>query len=437
MENKKYYIIGGVIVLLLILAGVLFFSSGTSPKSGNNGRVTLIWWKTFEDSENVQDLINDYQKIHKNVTINFVKKDVTTYEQDLVNAIAAGTGPDIFTIHNDWLAKHSDKMFPIPDTLMSLRTYQQTFVDVATSDFVNNNKIYAIPVSVDVLGLYYNKDLLNSAGIAQPPTTWPELVSDVQKITKVSNPGKFARSGVALGTSNNVNRAVDIISLLMLQNGTKFYSNDLNTAVFDQTQNDPTTNQSFNPGSTALTFYTQFTDPAKTSYTWNSKSDASIDAFTQGKVAMILNYAYTAPVISSKAPNLNWGVAAAPQISEQTTKVNFANYWGEAVSKSSKSPAAAWDFLNFISSKPELTKYYAKHKLVASRKDMLPDQASDTQIGSFAESALTARSVYKKDANLFEGVFTKMIDDVVLHNFSPDDALRNAVQQINLNLQQR
>lgn len=432
--DKKYYILGGILILLLIVAGFLFFSGGGSGPKPSSGNVTLVWWKTFEESENVQQMISDYTSAHKNVTISFVKKDIKDYEEELVDALASGQGPDIFSIHNDWLPKHQDKIAPMPEGKMSLRIYKDSFVEVAANDFISENKIYAIPLAVDVLGLYYNKDILNSAGISQPPATWPELVKDVQKITKVSQPGSFSRSGIAMGTSDNVNRAVDILSLLMLQNGTKFYSEDLRSAQFDQSQILPASNESFNPGAIALTAYTQFANPAKTSYTWNDRSDFSLDAFTQNKLGMMFSYAYAQPAIRAKAPNLRWGVTSVPQTSVDATKVNFANYWGETVSKSSKNSALAWDFLNFISSKAELTKYYEKHRLVASRKDILPSQVSDIDIGPFAESALTARSVYKKDANLFEGVFLKMIDDVILRNFESEEAIRSAVQQINLGL---
>src|SRR3989344_4457824 len=335
--DKKYYILGGILVLLLILAGVLFFTtSGPKPPSPSTDKLELTWWKTFEDSENVRELLTDYTATHKNVTFKFVKKEASTYEQELINALAAGAGPDIFSIHNDWLPKHADKISPMPDQLMNLRTYKESFVDVATTDFVKDDKIFAIPIAMDVLALYYNKDLLGSSGISQPPATWPELVSDAQKITKVLKPGTFTRSGVALGTSNNVNRAVDILTLLMLQNGTKFYSDDFGRATFDQRQTIPGSNQNFDPGAIALAFYTQFADPAKVSYTWNVRSDLSVDAFTQGKLAMMLSFQYMQPVIQSKAPNLNWDVAAVPQISEEVSKVNFANYWGESVSKLSK-----------------------------------------------------------------------------------------------------
>ncbi|HEX9503066.1 MAG TPA: extracellular solute-binding protein [Patescibacteria group bacterium] len=431
---KKYYIIGGILALLLIIVGAFLATGGNKPKPKDQ-KVEITWWKTFEDTENVSNLINDFQTANKNVVVNFVKKDAATYEQDLVNALASNSGPDVFSIHNDWLPKHIDKIVPLPDTALSLRTYKDSFVDVAYGDFVKDGKIYAVPLAVDVLALYYNKDILGSAAISQPPTTWPELVSDVQKITKVSKNGVFSRSGIAMGTSTNVNRSVDILTLLMMQNGTKFYNDDFSSAAFDQSQSVPGTQQGFNPGGTALAFYTQFANPAKTSYTWNVKSDFSVDAFTQGKLGMMISYQYMQPLIRAKAPNLNWGVAAIPQVSDQATKINFANYWGEVISKNSKNQKAAADFLAFISSKAELTKYYANHKLTSSRKDIIPTQIGDTDIGVFAEGALTARSVYKRDANVYESVFLKMIDDVILNSLDPEESLRNGVAQINLNLQ--
>lgn len=432
MENKKYYIIGAAVLVLLIILGIVFFA-GSGDKKPRRGNVELTWWKTFDDQETVSELISEYQKINKGITINFVKKDVVDYEQELLDALAAGRGPDILTIHNDWLPKHMDKLTPAPTDLISLRVFQETFADVVASDFISDGKIYAVPLSLDVLALYYNKDILGSNGISSPPKTWPELVAAVEKITTQSSPGEFLRSGVAMGTSDNVNRAVDILLLLMLQNGTEFYSPDLGFAKFDQTKIS-SDNQNYNPGALALEFYTQFSNPAKKTYTWNQRSDFSVDAFTQGRAAMMISFAYMRPVIKAKSPNLNWGVAPVPQIDATDSKVNFANYWGEAVSKASPNFDVAWDFLNFISQKEILQKYYEKRELPSSRKDILAAQISDPQIGVFAESALTARSVYKKDTNQFETIFLKMIDDVVLRNFKPVDAVRSAAQQINLGL---
>jgi multiple sugar transport system substrate-binding protein len=433
--SKKYYIIGGAVLFLIIIIIVLLLSAKAKP-TGPTGNIELTWWKTFETSDNVQQLITDYQNTHKNVTINYVKKDISTYEQDLLNAYASDTGPDILSIHNDWLPAQIDKLAPMPAG--SVRDYKTNFVDVATNDFIKENKIYALPMNVDVLAMYYNRDILNSAGVA-PPATWEELAKvTVPKITKQDQPGNFTRSGIALGTSANVNRAVDIISLLMLQNGTQFYNPDYSQATFDQQQ--LPSNQSGTTcetlGCLTLEYYTQFANPAKNVYTWNAKSDNSVDAFTQGKLAMMLSYYYMRPQILDKGPTLNWDVAPVPQVSQDSIKVNFANYWGEAVNKNSKNAAAAWDFLNFITSKDELSKYYTQHKQVSSRKDILQIQAQDSEIGVYAEAALSAKSVYKKDADRFEKTFSDMISDVSTKGLSANEAISNAVQQIDLQLQQ-
>jgi multiple sugar transport system substrate-binding protein len=432
--EKKYYFIGGGLLILLVVA--LLMMAMVKPTNPNvtipTGNAELIWWKTFETSENLQDLVNEYQQLHKNVKITFVKKDIAGFEKELIESLAAGNGPDIFSIHNDWLPKHADKISAMPTSMMSIKQFKDAFVDVAFADFVKEDKIYSLPLSVDVLAMYYNKDLLNSASIYEVPKTWPDLVKIVSKLTTQTRPGVFDRSAVAMGTGGNINRAVDILTLLMLQNGTEFYNSDLRSCTIGDNADGQA---NYNPGVSALEFYTQFANPAKTVYNWNSKSENSIDAFTQGKLAFMFGYAYLIPTIKAKAPNLNWDLAPVPQPAEDVLKVNIANYWGESVSRNAKYPALAWDFLNFATQKQNLQKYYAKHNLPSSRKDILATQAQDTEIGVFADNALTAKSVYKKDANSFEGIFLKMIDDVILRNFTPSEAVNNAVQQMNLILQ--
>jgi multiple sugar transport system substrate-binding protein len=428
---KKFLLIGGVIfvVFLLVLGSILLVGRGGGNQT-NNEQVELIWWKPFQDRSDIASFVEEYQKIRPNVTIKYVKKNINDYEQELINAIAAGNSPDIFTIHNDWLPKHIDKMSAMPENMMTERQYRETFVDVAAADFIKDSRIYGIPLAIDVLALYYNKDILGSAGIFTPPTTWPEVVAAVQKVTKQDTSGNFTRSGIAMGTSANINRAADLLMLLMLQNGTIFYNENFTSARFNQQIR--VGDQNFNPGATALDFYTQFARPSKKAYTWNTKADNSVDAFAQGKLAMMLSYSYMLPTVKDKAPNLNWGVVSTPQVDSTGLKVNFANYWGEGVSKVSKKQEYAWDFLRFISQKEVLRKYQDKVRTPSSRKDLLAEQTSDLELGPFAEGAITARTVYKPDANQFEAIILKMIDDVILRGSEADDAVSDAVSQVNI-----
>jgi len=417
-----------------LLLGIFLISAAcsSSGSGGSNQKVTLNVWGVFENSDNMQPFIQAYQKAHPNVNVVYTEKNVDTYEQDLLNALAAGTGPDIYEIHNDWLPKYQDKLVSAPQQIITLKDYQTAFVDVVNKDFVSSDgKIYAMPLTVDSLGLYYNKDILSSVGIATPPTTWAELKADVRKITKLSGGSNISRSGVAMGTVNNVNRAVDIMYLLLLQNSPSYYTADLSQSTLDQATQDNSGNTIF-PAVNALNFYTSFSNPAADVYTWNANSNYSIDAFANGQLAFLYGYSFTRDTILQKAPNLNFAVANVPQPNADQNPVNFANYWGFGVSNHTQNPNFAWDFIRSMAAKDSLTAYYARHNQPSSRRDIIGSQIPDPLIGPFAFANLSAKSFYKKDQGKVDDIMTGMINDVVLQGKALSDSVASAAQQINL-----
>lgn len=390
-----------------------------------------MWWKPFDDARIVEPLISEFQKAYPNVRVNYVQKNIENYEDELLDALAAGEGPDIFSIHNDWLPKHKAKTAPAPDNIFSLREFKENFLEVASADLTEGGKVYAVPLAVDVLAMYYNKDILSSAGIPRPPATWQEIIDMVSRLTRQDSLGNFQKQAVALGTAENINRAPDILGLLMLQNGTPLYSSNRDSATLDQQIQDPQGNY-YSPGARALEFYTQFANPAKLTYTWNNRSNNSIEAFGSGRVAMIFSYSYLRATLESKSPFLNYAVAPMPQIDPQKSRVNYANYWAEAVAKASPHQEAAWQFLKFISSREILPKYYEAQKQVSPRLDILEQQISDPEIGVFAENALSAKSLYKPDSDVVESIFVQMIDNVILRGVAPSEAIKDATAKLNV-----
>jgi multiple sugar transport system substrate-binding protein len=410
-----------LLILSLVAAGC--GNRDTAPQASG----TLKIWKPFADSGTMQELIEAYRAARPNVQIEYTKKNIENYEADLINALASGEGPDIFSINNSWLPKYLDKTIPAPDNVFTLKTYRDTFVDVVAQDFTKDNKIYGTAMSVDSLALYYNKDLLGTAGIVAPPKTWDELADQVRRLTRQDQTGYFTRSGVAMGTNSNVNRASDIVYLLMLQHGATPWSPDGLAPLFGRSiRKDGNT---INPAVEALEFYTSFANPNSANYTWNERSDYSIDAFANGRAAMLYSYSYARDLILAKSPNLNFDIAPVPQENLDDAAVNYANYFGEVVNKQSKNSALAWDFLRFITSKDALDKYYATTKQASSRKDLIEKQIQDPDLGVFAHANLTAKSFYKPDQAKLDGIFANMIDNVVLRGMRPSEAVSQAEGQ--------
>ena len=390
----------------------------------------LEFWGVFDDSDVYKELISDFNKVYPKIKVNYYKKQHSTYEKNLLEAMAAGRGPDIMMLHHSWVPRYEDKIWGAPQDLISIRNLRDNFVDVVFDDFVVDGSIVALPLSVDSLALYYNKDIFNTVGVSQPPKTWEDFLAVVEKITIRSGGGDIIRAGAAIGTARNVNRSTDILSLLMLQSGAQMVDEEKTAITFNQ--NIAVNGESFNPGETALRFYTDFANPRKPVYTWNDRMHYSIDAFYEGETAMMLNYSYHLPTIRALAPYLNFGVSPMPQIKDSARDVDYANYWGLTVSRNSSEAEAAWRFIVWLADKENTEKYLELTKKPTARRDLVSWQKNDPDLGVFAEQSLTARSWYQVDNLTIETILADMIESTVSGETIIKEAISRAVNQINI-----
>ncbi len=429
---------------LLVMTSLLLTGAGCGgPSQADkeaNTPVTLKVWRVFDDPSAFAPIMDAYRKLHPNVSFDYRTLRIDEYEDQLVRAFATGEGPDILSLHNTWIGGYMDLISPMPDSVsipycettgtikketvctlkttptLSQRQLRSDFVDVVAHDVIRDyqadpnqppaSKIMALPMALDTLSLFVNRDLLNAAGIPEPPTNWDDFKSDVQKMTLVDTSGNIVQSGAAIGGSTNVERAPDILSVLMMQNGTVM--GDATHASFANPLDNATV-----PAADALRFYTDFANPVKEDYTWNAAQPDSFEAFTNGKTAFFFGYAYDLPLIKARAPKLNLEISPLPQIAGGRT-VNFANYWVETVAKSSPNQKWAWDFLQFASGAEQVKAYLDITKKPTARRALINEQINDEDLNVFVSQVLTADSWYLgKDANIVDTAFNEMIDEAL------------------------
>ncbi len=440
-RNYKIFSLFVLTFSLVLFSGAGCQLCGWGPlRACPKDKITLVIWNLFDDSDTWEQMIKAYTAAaasditRPKIKIEYYKRSLSAYEnyeQELSNAMAAGTGPDIFVIHNDWVERYKNKITPFDEGAKTAQSFERKFVDVVSNDFLIDSKIYGVPLSVDTLALYYNKDIFKNAGIYDPPRTWDEFKDITERLTVRDENGGIVRAGAALGTEKNVNRASDILALFMLQSNSTITDKSLGAAIFDRLT-DIGNGEEYSVGGNALQFYTDFANSGKRTYTWNPVMDYSIDAFYQARAAMMINYSYNIPVIKSKAPKLNFAIAPMPQIAGTTVPINYANYWAMTVSAKSKYPAEAWSFLTYISN-PEVAKIYlTKAARPIAQKDMVSwqENGQDLNLGVFARQALTAKSWYQADPVANESIFLEAIKNVNLGRITPEEASAFAAAQI-------
>ena len=409
----------------IFLIIIFVFISGSACKIANKGvleatkPITLNYWRVFDGQDDFKEIIEAYKKTHPYITINYRLLRYDEYESEILNALAEDRGPDIFSVHNTWMKKYQNKLAPLPPTTtmvypkivgsikkelvnelittnsLTLKAIQDDFASVVYHDVVLDGKIYGLPLSVDTLAMYYNRDLLNNAGIIELPKYWDnDFLITINKLTKLDSRQGIVQSGVALGGAYNINRSTDILALLMIQGGATM-QNDNGTITFHQPiANNQSKNS--NPGLNALRFYSEFANPIKESYAWHEELNNSLDFFVSGNLAIMFSYSYDLETIKTRAPKLNFSVAKMPQISsDKSANINFANYWVEVVSNKSKNQNEAWHFIQFITKAEQAKMYLEKTNKPAALKALINNQNSSEEINIFSSQILTAKNWYK------------------------------------------
>lgn len=420
LSQKQAIIIFGGIVLVIVVGVVIFLNMRPATSSGTTVKLTM--WGV-EDKAIFSSILSGYS----GATIAYTQIDPANYGTQLLSALAAGTGPDVFEIGNRDLPKWKSVLSPIPAAYaqtFGVLQLQNMFPDVVDQDLVSSGTIYGLPLSIDTLAMVYNKGLFNSAGIAVPPATWEDFDADVAKLRAVNAQGQVTQAAAAIGGSEaSVPNAADLLTLLMLQNGTQMVNSNMTAATFAATNNGAT-------GVSAFNFYLQFANAASPYYTWNDGMGNGFDSFVAGKTAVVFAYQSDLATIKAKAPYLNIGIAPMPQPTGASISINYPKYYGFVAAKAGQT-AAAWNLILALAVTSGDGKTYQADtgKPPALRTDIQTDM-NDPNLSVFASQALTARSWYEADSAKIDDALNSAITGVLTGAADPTKALTQAAASV-------
>jgi multiple sugar transport system substrate-binding protein len=411
MFKKKLILF--IALLFLVVTG--FGCKGLSQEERASVRpVKLNYWTIYNDTAVLQSLVDQYRKQRPYVNIDIRKVRSDEFDNLFLNALADDVAPDIISVHVRELPKYIGRLVAMPDSvtvsniytagqyfeetviepevinLPNVRYVKSRYVGTVHDDVVYNEQIFGLPLALDSLAVYYNKDLLDKAGIPEAPTDWGEFMEAVQAISRFDTEGNILQSGVALGTGNNIDNAFDIMTLFMVQSGVRMSQNGQVTfsgGLNPQSYGD-------HPVVKALNFYVDFARPNKDVYSWNEKQNNALEEFVRGKAAFYFGFAYELSTVKARAPQMNLEILPMFQLSEGAG-INVANYWIESVVKKSKHQNEAWDFIQFITN-PERVKIYTERtRRPTPFRDQIEQQSADILLAPFVENILNSGNWYR------------------------------------------
>lgn len=432
---KAFQIVLIIIFIALAIIGVLMFA-GYIPSPKRSGRiepVTLVVWGTMPSQKIVSSL--DAFEAGEKVTLRYVEKSEKDLEVDLLRSIANNTTPDLILFSHELLETLKDNLFVIKDSSeFSVRDFKNIYIE-GSEIFIDGTDMRALPVMVDPLVMYWNRDTFNEERITEPPKTWSQVINFSNTVTKRDSEGKILSSSIALGEADNITHFKDILSLLFLQTGDPIIQRgtDGTPSVLLATSRKGE-DVGFSSAESALSFFTGFSDPVKRHYSWNTSLDISFDAFSVGDVALYLAPASEYEKIRTRNPLLNYDVAPVPQL-EKGTDTTFGKIYALGIIKNSSHINEAFRaaFYLAFSNKDNATLFEDVFFLPSARRDVLAGGSPDPVMSVFYDGAIITRVWVDPDPVATENIFRKMVRDVSTNISNIGDAIssaRNSLQNL-------
>lgn len=417
--------------LLAFIGAILIFSGiiKTSSSSTNSGEVTSVSVWGIYPSDIVTPYLEGLNVQNKTLSISYTQKFKDTLYSDLINALANNAPPDIILADSSNLLSFRDKLYTIPFATYNERLYKDSFVDGA-SIFLNKEGIMAVPLLVDPIVLYYNKDLLAGAGYVNPPKSWDDLVSSSSKFIKKDSRGVITQTPIALGESININNFKDILSTLFLQTGNKIVSIDSFNGFYTSTLNSGVEGSDILPTAQALEFYTGFADQASDRFSWTRTLPSSLDMFLSGKSAFYIGRASELFDIQSRNPNLSFDVSSIFQPVDAVRPITYGSFSGAGIIKSSPKFTASYTALGYITSKEFIQYLSANMSLPSVRRDLISAPQQNPYVDIFFRTAISAFDWPDLSPRDTEAVFRDMIRNVNSGAQNPNQAIYEASRSL-------
>jgi multiple sugar transport system substrate-binding protein len=274
-----------------------------STRAAGPQKLTIwVGWSAGHELTVFKQVVAEYNKTQHDVNWNVVGGIV---DAKILAAIRSGTAPDVVSSFNSYNVGNYCGTGGWIDltSLLNKDHISPSMFPAATRYYTQyGGKRCALPLLADTYGLYYNKNLLEAAGIKSPPKTMTELTADAKKLTKRNPDGSLKVVGLdpLIGFYENVpERWV-----------TSFGGKWIDAKGHAILAKDPA--------------WTKFAKWQKSLVDWYGYKNlvrfqaglgdefSSSQAFETGKLAMNLDGEWRVAFIAHEHPNLQYGTAPSP-----------------------------------------------------------------------------------------------------------------------------
>lgn len=339
MKLKKLLVGIASLSALLVLGACGGDSNNSKSDSSKSGGAVqeLTFWGSWSGDQvgQLNELIGKYNDSQEKYKVTYKVQD--NVEEKLLTGMAGGEIPDVilWDRFNTGMYAKKNALLELDDLIEKDKVDLGDFYEETVKEMQVDDKQYGIPLLVDNRSLFYNKKMLEEAGV-EPPTTWDELLEVAEKTTIREN-GKLKQAGFSLDD-------VGLYNMWIQQAGGSMLNKE-----------ETATNFNTDAGKSVLSFWNELLNDKKV---YELGFNSGSDAFAAGKVAMVYNGPWALSDYD-KVDGLEYGIVP-PVAGPNGDKGAVTGGFGLVIPKMAKQQEGAWDFIKWWTTQPENGVEFAK-----------------------------------------------------------------------------
>ncbi len=319
-------------------------------------RLTMAVWGGKAEVDAYNQVIAKYQAANPNVTIRLDVTPFGQFYQQIDTRLAGRQAPDLFRVTYQQVGRYALGKAAIDLSQYVDPGYTADFTPSVWSAGNYQGKPYALPHHTDTFALFYNIDLLERAGVKVPTSmeqawTWDQFIQ-AARLLKEKSIGSYP---FAMSWQNS---AVHRWMIFLYQHGGQLLSSDLQSPQINS------------PAGIETIAWTQswFKEGLVPPSTSVKSAEPVQNLFANGTIPMMLNGNWQIPFVNQQMTKFKWGVTYLPR------DVAMADDLGGtcmAISRDSKNPDIAADFLKFLVNAENMRDYVSAAQFLPVRKSLV------------------------------------------------------------------
>jgi multiple sugar transport system substrate-binding protein len=301
-----------------------------------DGTTVIEFWGLGREGEVVQRLVPEFERRHPEIRVRVQQVPWSAAHEKLLTAFVGEAMPDLFQLGNTWIPE-----FVALNALEPLDPWIARSQTVKAEDYfpgiLDTNRIegrtYGLPWYVDTRLIFYRRDLLAQAGYPEPPTSWPAWLDAMQRVKHRAAPGHYALLAPINEWQLPVILALQQGARLLRENG---QYGDFQAPAFRK----------------ALSYYLSVFDQGLAPPRGEAQIGNLYQDFAEGYFAMLITGPWNLGEFSRRLPARMqdlWATAPLPSPEGDTPGISIAGGASLAVHRGSAHKAAAWRFIEYLS----------------------------------------------------------------------------------------